>query len=75
MNCVICKHGEIVDGTATVTLTRGAMTLVVRDVPARVCNTCGEEYVDEAIAGQLLQAADEAAKAGGQVDVRTFVAA
>ena len=75
MKCVICKHGKIVDGTATVTLSRAAMTLVVRDVPARVCDTCGEEYVVEAIAEQLLRTADEAAKAGVQVDVRSFAAA
>lgn len=75
MKCVICRHGETVDGTATVTLTRGAMTLVFRDVPARVCDTCGEEYVDEAVSEQLLRAAEEAAKSGVQVDVRTFVAA
>ncbi|HEX5166097.1 MAG TPA: type II toxin-antitoxin system MqsA family antitoxin [Thermomicrobiales bacterium] len=75
MNCVICKHGETVDGTATVTLTRGAMTIVFRDVPARVCDTCGEEYVDEAVAEQLLRSADASAKAGIQVEVRTFIAA
>lgn len=75
MKCDICKYGEIVDGTATVTFAREVMTLVFLDVPAGVCDTCGEEYVDEAIAEQLLQAADEASKAGVQVEVRSFVAA
>ena len=75
MKCVICKNGETHPGKATVTLERGATTLVIKGVPARVCANCGEEYVDEAIAAKLLQAAEEAARAGVQVDVREYAAA
>jgi YgiT-type zinc finger domain-containing protein len=75
MKCVICRHGETRPGTATVTLERDRLTLVVKDVPARVCDTCGEQYVDEAAATRLLQTAEEAARAGVQVDVRAYVAA
>ena len=60
MKCAICKHGETAPGFATLTLTRDAMTLVVRDVPASVCNNCGEEYVDSDIAARLLETAEEA---------------
>jgi hypothetical protein len=58
-----------------VTLTRGPLTLVVKDVPAQVCWNCGEEYLDQDAAKQLLRAAEEAARAGVQVDVRRYVAA
>lgn len=75
MKCVIYKHGETRLGTATVTLTRGAMTLVVKGVPARVCDNCGEEYIDEDITAHLLRVAEEAAQAGVQVDVRNYIAA
>ena len=75
MKCVICKHGETRPGTATVTFTKDDLTLVVKDVPARICQTCGEEYVDEDIATQLLQTADVAASTGVQVEVRRYVAA
>ena len=75
MNCVICRHGEPQPGVTTVTLERGAMTLVIKDVPARVCPNCGEEYLDESITDQLLAMVDQAAKAGVQVDIRRFVAA
>ena len=74
-NCVICHHGTLQPGTATVTLTKDPLTLVVKDVPALVCGTCGEEYVDEVTTAQLLKTAHEAAKAGVQVDVRRYVAA
>lgn len=74
MKCVICKQAETQAGKATVTLERDGITLVTRGVPARVCPNCGEEYVDEGIAGQLLRCAEEAARAGVQVDIREYVA-
>ena len=75
MKCVICRHGETAPGAATVTLTREDTTLVVKDVPAQVCGNCGEEYVDSEITERLLEAAEEAVKAGVQVDVRSYVPA
>jgi YgiT-type zinc finger domain-containing protein len=75
MTCIVCKQGETVPGTVTVTLERGGLILVVKGVPARVCTTCGEEYVDEAVAERLLQVAEDAARAGVQVDIREYAAA
>ena len=75
MMCAICKHGEAQPGTATVTLERDGATVVIKGVPARVCQNCGEEYVDEAIASRLLRTAEEAARSGVQVDVRNYAAA
>ena len=75
MRCVICKQGETRPGMATVTLCRELLTLVVKDVPAQVCDNCGEEDVDEATSKQLLGTAEEAARAGVQVDVRQYTAA
>jgi YgiT-type zinc finger domain-containing protein len=46
MKCVICKHGDTEPGRTTLTLTRDTLTLVVRNVPARVCANCGEAFVD-----------------------------
>jgi YgiT-type zinc finger domain-containing protein len=75
MKCVICKNGETQPGKTTVPLERGGTTLVVKGVPARVCDNCGEAYVDEQVTRKLTQAAAEALRAGVQVDVREFVAA
>jgi YgiT-type zinc finger domain-containing protein len=75
MKCVICKKGETQSGTATVTLERNGMTLVIRHVPARICTNCGEEYVDEATTAQLLSEAEKAVQAGGQVHIREFATA
>ena len=75
MMCTICKIGETRPGKATVTLTRDQMTLVVKGVPALICANCGEEYVAEATSAKLLTLAEDAAKAGVEVDVREYVAA
>ena len=75
MKCVICKQGETMDGTATVTFERGGTTIVIKSVPARVCEICGEEYIDEAVTARLMQQAEQAAREGVHIDVRQYAAA
>jgi YgiT-type zinc finger domain-containing protein len=75
MTCVICKTGETHPGTATVTLERENAVVVIKRVPARVCANCGEEYIEEHVTASLLKTAEEAVRAGVQVDVRTYAAA
>ncbi len=75
MKCVVCRHGETADGFATVTIERDALTFVVKKVPARVCNNCGEEYVDEGIATELFKTAADVANSGVELDVRHYLKA
>jgi len=74
MTCLICKNGKTDDGTTTVALERGNTTIVFKGVPARICGTCGEVYVNEDAARKLLEAAEIAAATGVQVEVRAFAA-
>ena len=69
MICLICRRAEIVDGLTSVTFERGELRLVVNNVPARVCPSCGEAYVEEEVAVQLLREAEEMSKAGISDDV------
>ena len=75
MKCMICKQGDTQPGKTTVTLERGGITLVYKGVPAQVCDNCGEAYVDDEISAQILKAAEEAVRAGVQVDIREFIVA
>jgi YgiT-type zinc finger domain-containing protein len=75
MRCPICKHGQTEAGAVTVTLKRGKATVVFRNVPAQVCQTCGEQYVDQKTSARLLAQAGDAAKVGVEVDVRSYAAA
>lgn len=74
MKCVICKQGETRAGRITVTLERDTTTLVFKQVPAQVCDNCGESYVNEATTALLLEAAEADVKAGVQIEVRHFAA-
>jgi YgiT-type zinc finger domain-containing protein len=75
IECLICKQDETQGGVTTVTLERDQLTLVIKDVPARVCPNCGEAYMDEAVAAELLRTAEQMATAGTQVDVRHYMPA
>lgn len=75
MKCVICKHGETRPSTVTVTLERDNTTIVFKNVPAMVCENCGEAYLDEATTTELLHAAEAAVNSGVQVEVRQYKAA
>lgn len=75
MNCIVCHHGETRTGTTTVTFHRNGQTVVVNEVPADVCENCGEAYVAEDVTEQVLQMAAEARQAHAQVLVRDFAPA
>lgn len=72
MTCVICKSGTPEAGNTTVTLERGKTLVVFRRVPAKICPNCGESYLDDRVVDEVYRAADDAAKAGVEFDVREF---
>jgi YgiT-type zinc finger domain-containing protein len=72
MKCTICKQVEIVPGFTNVTLERGGLTLVIKNVPAKVCSNCGEAYVDERTTEQMLSTAEQMAASGALVDIRQY---
>ncbi len=74
MKCVICKQGETHPDKTTVTLERDGATLVIKGVPAQVCENCGEYYLDEEMTERVLSIAEEAVAAGAEVEVRRFAA-
>lgn len=74
MKCVICKQGETQPGMTTVTLTRGEVTTVIKNVPADICENCGEYYLSDETAGKVLALAEEAMKHNQEVEVIQFAA-
>ncbi|MHB1158273.1 MAG: type II toxin-antitoxin system MqsA family antitoxin [Phycisphaerales bacterium] len=71
---MICKHGQTASARVTVTLEREGTAVVFRNVPAQVCQTCGEQYVDERTSARLLAQANDAVRAGVEVEVRAYAA-
>lgn len=74
MTCVLCRRGDTRPGMTTVVLERDGATVVINNVPGRVCENCGEEYVDERVAESVLAAAEASARAGVRVEIRDYVA-
>jgi len=72
MKCVICKYGDTIKGTTTVTLEKNGSTIVFKNVPADICDNCGESYIDESITKELLNQAREIVKSGVEVDIRKY---
>lgn len=74
MECVICKHGQTHPGKVTVTLQRGESTIIFKEVPAEICENCGEYYLSDEIPEQLMQRAEEALLHGAEVEIVRFAA-
>lgn len=74
MRCVICKHGETEPGLVTVTLERDESIVIIKRVPAEVCDNCGEYYLSDAITEQVLQRAEMAVSNGAEVEIIRYAA-
>ncbi|MFA5179752.1 MAG: type II toxin-antitoxin system MqsA family antitoxin [Syntrophales bacterium] len=74
MKCVICRNGETYVGQATVSLQRGEAIIVIKGVPADVCDNCGEYYLSESNTANVLQLAESAVKNGAEIEVLRYAA-
>ena len=74
MTCPLCKTGEAGAGSTTVTLQRGETTVVVKGVPADVCDSCGEYYLSEAVTRKVMELAEAAVGRGAEVEILRFAA-
>jgi YgiT-type zinc finger domain-containing protein len=81
MICLVCKHNHFTNGTTILPIERGKAILLITDIPARVCENCGETYLDEETAQDVQDLANEtltgevsyaAVRGGREVLVTTF---
>lgn len=74
MNCSICKHGETEPGHVTVTLEREGTIVVIKNVPAQVCQDCSEYYLDQTTTDRVLEQAADAARRNAEMEVLRYAA-
>ncbi len=74
MQCIICKQGKTKSGTTTVTLQRGDSTIIIKDVPAEICENCGEYYLSETITERILKMAEDSIQKGTEIGIIRFAA-
>ena len=75
MNCVICKVGTYAPGKVTVKIERGSAIVLIKGVPAEVCDTCSNYLVDQKTTREILEIANKAFDNGAELEVRTLIAA
>ncbi len=74
MRCVFCKQGDARPGEATVTLQRGETVVVVKGVPADICENCGEYYLSATVSEKVMAKAEAAVENGAEVEILRYVA-
>jgi YgiT-type zinc finger domain-containing protein len=74
MKCVLCKQGATHPDHVTVTLQRGSTTIIIRDVPAEVCENCGEYYLADDVTGRVMRSAEDAVQKGVEVEILRYAA-
>lgn len=74
MKCVICKTGHTHAGKTTVTLQQGRTVVVIRDVPAEICEDCGEYYLDDTTAQRVYADAEKSFQRHVEVEIQSYAA-
>jgi YgiT-type zinc finger domain-containing protein len=72
MECVICKNGSTVDGLVTFTLERNGVIVVFKNVPAQVCENCGDFYLSAQVSQILLEKAEQTLQKGVELEIINF---
>ena len=72
MRCTVCRNGETRPGSTTVTLERGGAVVVIRGVPAEVCENCGEAFTSAETTEKTFEMAEALLDAGAEVSVREY---
>ncbi len=69
MMCPICKHGITENGTTTLVFEKGKSTIIIKNVPAEICENCGESFLSENVSQGILKLAEEGVSKGIEVEI------
>jgi len=69
MTCPICKEGSTEIGESTVTVDRNGAIIFFKEVPALICNNCGETFFTSEISKKLYKLAQEAFDKGAELEI------
>ena len=73
MKCTTCKIGTTRKGKTTITFDRKSSLVIIRDVPANVCTTCGHYFLDSDITKQVLAISKAARQKNTEFEVIKFI--
>lgn len=72
MNCTICMTGELKPGKANIPFERDGRVVMIKEVPALVCDNCGEPVFEDEVAAQLLEIVEQVLETGVEIAIRSF---
>jgi len=73
MNCVMCK-GNLASGQINYPVNKDSQFLLIKEVPALICDQCGEYYLDDQIFLKIEQIVASANKLNVEIEVLRFAA-
>jgi len=71
-SCPVCHGGTKKPGTTTFTVDLGFGVVVVREVPAQVCDLCGTDWIEDPVAEKLEQIVEQARKKHPVIEVSNW---
>ena len=74
MSCTICKCSELIKGFTNVVLNRSNSIIIIKDVPAEICENCGEYYLSSDMTKKIFKIAHDAIKKGAEVEIIKYAA-
>lgn len=72
MTCPTCGTGALRPGATTFAADVDGTLVVVRDVPASVCDVCGEAYIDDGVSVKLETSINDARGRGTESLIRHY---
>ncbi len=67
--CFFCKHGEMIDSYSTYVVDLKKCVVIVRNVPCKECNICGEKEIDDEVFEKLEQIVGDARESASELYV------
>jgi len=70
--CPVCHGGHKKNGRTTFTVDLGFGVVVVRDVPAQVCDLCGTDWLEDNVAEKLEEIVEQARRNHPVVEIANW---
>jgi YgiT-type zinc finger domain-containing protein len=67
IRCILCRQGKTRAGQVTVMQQRGDTIVIIKEVPADVCENCGEYYLSKEVTSLVLKKGEEAVRKGAKL--------
>lgn len=68
MICTVCREAHTTDGLTSIHFERNEFRATVQQIPAQVCPACGESYLEEIVAADVLKRVRQI-MADGEMDI------